>query len=483
MARSKVRVRFAPSPTGFLHLGGARTALYNWLWARQTKGTFILRVEDTDRERSTEAAVKAIFDSMQWLGLDWDEGPLVGGSGGGDQGPYFQMQRLEIYQLYAQRLIEAGRAYRCYCTAQDLERARAEHKQRTGHEHGFRYPGTCRDRKHHPDQPYVVRLRIPDQGVIGWKDLVKGPIEFPVESQQDAVLLRNNGVPLYNLGAAVDDITMGITLIARGDDHVINTPQQLLIYDALGVPVPEIGHMPMILGSKGEKLSKRDASVAVLDYKDLGYVPDGLLNYLVRLGWSHGDQELFTRAELIDKFDWAHVGVTGGKWDQKKLSSVQAHHLRTLLPAEIGELSRPFLAARGLELAASDPRLAQAAALVMPRCATLPEVADAMDYFFREPPVVDEAAAQKLLTPEAAPRLLGLAELLAAQPSFERATLEAAIKAWLEPQGIQIGELAQPARVALTGRKASPGLFEVLEVLGQGRSVSRLRKGAERCAG
>jgi glutamyl-tRNA synthetase len=478
MARSKVRVRFAPSPTGFLHLGGARTALYNWLWARQTGGTFILRVEDTDRERSTEAAVKAIFDSLQWLGLDWDEGPLVGG----DQGPYFQMQRLEIYQLYAQKLIDAGRAYRCYCTAQDLERARAEHKARTGNEHGFRYPGTCRDRKDHPDQPYVVRLRIPDQGVIGWKDLIKGPIEFPVESQQDAVLLRNNGVPLYNLGAAVDDITMGVTLIARGDDHVINTPQQILIYDALGAPLPEIGHMPMILGSKGEKLSKRDASVAVLDYEALGYVPDGLLNYLVRLGWSHGDQELFSRQELIQKFDWAHVGVTGGKWDQKKLSSVQSHHLRALPAAQVGELARPFLAKRGLPVAANDPRLAPAAALVMPRCTTLVEVAEAMDYFFREPPALDEAAAQKLLVPEAASRLSGLADLLHAQSAFDRASLETAIKGWLEPQGVQIGELAQPARVALTGRKASPGLFEVLEVLGQARSVSRLRAGAERCA-
>jgi len=479
MARSKVRVRFAPSPTGFLHLGGARAALYNWLWARQTQGTFILRVEDTDRERSTEASVAAIFDSMTWLGLDWDEGPLVGGS----HGPYFQMQRLELYQLYAQKLIEAGRAYRCYCTAQDLERARAEHKARTGNEHGFRYPGTCRDRKDHPDQPYVVRLRVPDQGVIRWHDLIKGPIEFPVESQQDAVLLRNNGVPLYNLGAVVDDITMEITLVARGDDHVINTPQQILMYEALGASVPELAHAPMILGSKGEKLSKRDASVAVLDYRDLGYVPDGLLNYLVRLGWSHGDQELFTRDELVQKFDWAHVGVTGSKWDQKKLSSVQAHHLRALPPAQVGELSRPFLASRGLEVAAGDPRLGPAAALVMPRCTTLIEVAEAMDYFFREPPVLDEAAAQKLLTLQAAPRLLGLAELLEAQPTFDRASLETAIKAWLEPQGVPIGELAQPARVALTGRKASPGLFEVLEVLGQAQSVKRLRRGAERCAG
>jgi glutamyl-tRNA synthetase len=240
--------------------------------------------------------------------------------------------------------------------------------------------------------------------------------------------------------------------------------------------------MPMILGSKGEKLSKRDASVAVLDYEKLGYVPDGLLNYLVRLGWSHGDQELFTRDELVQKFDWAHVGVTGGKWDQKKLASVQAHHLRALSPERVSELSRPFLAERGLEVAERDPRLAAAAALVMPRCTTLVEVAEAMDYFFREPPTLDEAAAQKLLVPAAAARLTGLADLLQTQSAFDRASLETAIKAWLEPQGVSIGELAQPARVALTGRKASPGLFEVIEVLGQERCVTRLRAAAERCA-
>jgi glutamyl-tRNA synthetase len=471
-----VRVRFAPSPTGFLHIGGVRTALYNWLWARQQGGKFILRVEDTDRERSTEAAVAAIFDSMRWLGLDWDEGPLTGG----EHGPYFQMQRLAVYQQYAQKLIDARAAYRCYCSAEDLQKARAEHKARTGSDQGFRYPGTCRDRSDQPDKPFAIRLRVPEQGVIAWDDLIKGRLEFPIETQQDAVLIRNNGVPLYNLGAAVDDLTMEITLVARADDHVINTPQQILIYNALGVQPPQFAHMPLILGGNGEKLSKRHAAVAALDYRDQGYLPDGLLNYLVRLGWSHGDQEIFTRSELIEKFDWEHVGNKGGRWDQKKLSSVQATHLRMLAPEQAAALALPFMRARGLTIADGDPRLAAAAALVQPRSTTLVELAEAVDYFFRDLPVVDEAAAKKLLTPDSAAKLEALAAQLTAIEPFERGAIEQAVKAWLDQTGAQIQDVAQAARVALTGRKASPGLFEVMEVLGKERTLTRLAAGAAR---
>jgi glutamyl-tRNA synthetase len=478
MARP-VRVRFAPSPTGFLHIGGVRTALYNWLWARQQGGTFVLRVEDTDRERSTEAAVSAIFDSMRWLGLDWDEGPFVGGK----HGPYFQMQRLEIYQQHARKLIDAGAAYRCYCSAEDLQKARAEHKARTGSEQGFRYPGTCRNRTDAPDKPFAIRLRVPEQGVIAWDDLIKGRVEFPIETQQDAVLIRNNGVPLYNLGAVVDDITMEISLVARADDHVINTPQQILLYQALGAELPQFAHMPLILGASGEKLSKRDAAVAVLDYREQGFLPDGLLNYLVRLGWSHGDQEIFTRAELIEKFNWEHVGNKGGRWDQKKLQSVQATHLRMLSPEQAAAQALPFIRARGLTVADADPRLAAAAALVLPRSTTLVELAEAVDYFFRDPPVVDDAAARKLLTAESADKLDGLADQVAAIEPFERTAIEHAVKAWLEQTGAAIQEVAQPARVALTGRKASPGLFEVMEVLGKERTLSRLAAGAQRARG
>jgi glutamyl-tRNA synthetase len=476
---SDVRVRFAPSPTGFLHLGGARTAFYNWLWARKTGGTFVLRVEDTDRERSTEPAVRAIFDSMRWLGLDWDEGPESGGA----HGPYFQMQRLEIYKQFAERLITSGAAYRCYCTAEELARARAEHKQRTGNEQGFRYPGTCRQRSDQPDKPFVVRLRAPESGVVGWDDLIKGRLEFPSESQQDAVLMRNNGVPLYNLGAVVDDITMAITLVARADDHVVNTPQQILLYQALGERPPQFAHMPLILGKGGEKMSKRDAAVAVLDYRDFGYVPDGVLNYLVRLGWSHGDQEIFTRAELIEKFDWEHVGRTGARFDEKKFQHVQASHLRMLPPARVAALVGPFLAARGLSVADGDPRLAAAAALVLPRATTLKDVAEAVDYFFRDAPELDVAAAAKFLVPERAGMLEQLAAKVQPVEPFERTALEAAVKAWAEAQALPLQDIAQPARVALTGRKASPGLFEVMEVLGRERTLHRLAAGAARARG
>jgi glutamyl-tRNA synthetase len=478
--KSSVRVRFAPSPTGFLHIGGVRTALYNWLWARQQGGAFVLRIEDTDRERSTEPAVAAIFDSMRWLGLDWDEGPEVGG----EHGPYFQMERLALYQLYAQKLIDAGAAYRCYCSAEDLQQARVEHKTRTGSEQGFRYPGTCRERRSglnaSPDKPFVVRLRMPTQGSIGWDDLIKGRLEFALDSQQDAVLIRTNGVPLYNLGAVVDDLTMGITLVARGEEHLINTPQQIVMHQALGAKVPQFAHMPLILSPSGVKLSKRDAAVAVLDYREQGYIPDGLLNYLVRLGWSHGDQEIFTRQELIEKFDWAHVGSKGGRWDQKKLISVQASHLRMLSPEQAAAQALPFVRARGLTVAEHDPRLTAAAALVLPRASTLVELADAVDYFFRDPPVVDDAAARKLLTADSADKLEALATLLAAVEAFDRATLELAVKAWLDQRGHVLQDVAQAARVALTGRKASPGLFEVLEVLGRERSVARLAAGAAR---
>jgi glutamyl-tRNA synthetase len=468
-------VRFAPSPTGFLHLGGARTALYNWLWTRRHGGRFILRIEDTDRDRSTEPAVQVIFESLRWLGLDWDEGPFAEGP----HAPYFQMQRLPLYQAFVEKLIAAGGAYRCYCTTEDLQRARAEHKARSGSEQGFRYPGTCRERRDQPDAPHVIRVKMPHTGVIGWDDLVKGRLEFAADSQQDAVLMRQNGVPLYNLGAVVDDLTMGVTLVSRGEDHVVNTPQQIVLYQALGATLPQFAHLPLILGPNGEKLSKRHASVAVLDYREQGYLPDAMLNYLVRLGWSHGDQEIFTRQELIEKFDWSHVGRTGGRWDAKKLLHVQSSHLRALTPAAVAVAASPFLAARGLTVSETDPRLQAATELVMPRATRLPDVAEAVDYFFRDAPVLDQAAVDKLLTPERAGLLEALASQIEGIEPFDRTTLDRELKAWTETQGLALQDVAQPARVALTGRKASPGLFEVLEVLGRDASLKRLRAGAE----
>jgi glutamyl-tRNA synthetase len=471
------RVRFAPSPTGYLHIGGVRTALYNWLWARRTGGTFILRIEDTDRERSTDESVRVILDSMRWCGLDWDEGPEVGGP----NGPYFQTQRLEMYREFAEKLIARGHAFRCYCTKEELDAQRAKLPPGAF----FRYPGTCRNRTGPPpDRPWVVRLKAPSSGITGWLDLVKGRIDVPNDQQQDVVLVRSDGVPLYNFGAVVDDITMGITLVARGDDHVVNTPIQILIYEGLGYPVPKFAHLPMILGPDGKKLSKRHAAVSVREYREMGYLPDAVLNYLARLGWSHGDQEIFTREELIEKFDWAHVGRTPAMYDAKKFAYVQASHLRRLRDDELAERARPFLPPQIAEASAAEPvRYVAAVGTVKTRATTLIEVCEMIEYYFREPPAEDENAVAKYLVKEAALPLRGLRDVVAKVARFERAAIEAAVSEWLAARGLQLKHVAQPARVALTGRAQSPGLFEVMEVLGRERTLARLDRGIARCVG
>jgi glutamyl-tRNA synthetase len=471
------RVRFAPSPTGYLHIGGVRTALYNWLWARQTKGTFILRIEDTDTERSTQESTQVILDAMKWLDLAWDEGPGVGGP----NGPYFQTERVELYKEFADKMIERGTAYRCYATKEELD-AERERQAKAGNPY-FRYPGWWRDRgpKDWPaDKPYVVRLKTPKSGVTGWVDLVKGRIDVPNEQQQDVVLIRANGIPLYNFGAAIDDITMGVTLVARGDDHVVNTPVQILVYEALGRTPPKFAHLPMINGPDGKKLSKRNAAVSVAEYQQMGFLPDAVLNYLARLGWSHGDQEIFSRSEMIEKFDWSHVGRTAAQYDLKKFQFVQSSHLRALDDARIAELARPFLK-EGTSID-SDARFHAAVGTVKTRATTLVEVADMVDFYFKDTLAFDEKAVAKFLVPGAAQLLTDLRAHLAAQPGFDRASLEAATSAWLVERGLQIKDVAQAARVSLTGRSQSPGLYEVLEVLGRDRSLARLEAGAAKAA-
>ncbi len=472
------RVRFAPSPTGYLHIGGVRTALYNWLWARQTKGTFILRIEDTDTERSTAESTQVILDAMKWLDLDWDEGPGVGGP----NGPYFQTERVEIYKEFADRMIERGTAYRCYATKEELD-AERERQAKAGNPY-FRYPGTWRDKgpKDWPTdgRPYVVRLKSPKSGSTGWVDLVKGRIDVPNEQQQDVVLIRSNGIPLYNFGAAIDDITMGVTLVARGDDHVVNTPVQILVYEALGKSPPKFAHLPMINGPDGKKLSKRNAAVSVAEYRDMGFLPDAVLNYLARLGWSHGDQEIFSRSEMIQHFDWSHVGRTAAQYDLKKFQFVQSSHLRALDDAKLGEFARPYLKA-GASID-SEERFRAAIGTVKTRAVTLLEVGEMVDFYFRDTLDFDAKAAAKFLVPTAATLLGDFRAHLAAQPSFERASLEAATTAWLTERGLQIKDVAQAARVSLTGKSQSPGLYEVLEVLGRDRALARLEAGAQRAS-
>lgn len=469
----KPRVRFAPSPTGYLHIGGVRTALFNWLWARKTGGAFILRIEDTDQERSTPENEQIILRDMRWLGLTWDEGPEVGGP----HGPYRQMERLALYQEYAQKLIDRGAAYRCYCTKEDLDAQREALKAKDPKAQ-FRYPGTCRDRSDRPDKPWVLRMKAPSSGAVTYHDLVFGDVTTPNNTQQDQVLMRADGVPLYNFGAVVDDVTMGITLVARGRDHMINTPVQILLYEALGQKPPQFAHLPMMLSPKGAKLSKRDGAVAVGDYREQGITPPALLNYLVRFGWSFGDEEIFSTSDLIEKFSWDRCGASDGKFDVKKLQAIAFEHLKNpALTADDtwAEGVLPFLTKRGLT--GDKATVLAAMPLIRPRAQTFVEAAEALDYFFRDPPVYDEKAVKKFLVPEKAGKLADLRAVVAAAPDFHARPLEAHVVAWLAEQGLELKDVAQPARVAVTGRAASPGLFEVLEILGRERSLARLDHG------
>jgi glutamyl-tRNA synthetase len=476
-----VRVRFAPSPSGYLHIGGARTALFNWLWARKCGGRFVLRVEDTDQERSSLDSVRAILDAMEWLGLDWDEGPVVGGA----NGPYFQSERRARYREIVDRMVEEGTAYRCYATKAELEAARADLKARDPKAQ-FVYPGWWRDRRDWPaDAPYVVRFKSPRDGQTTVMDKVRGAVTTPNSQLQDFVLMRSDGFPLYNLSCAVDDHDMGITLVARGDDHLINTAPQQLIYEALGWTPPEFAHLPMMLSPKGEKLSKRHAAVAVQDYRSRGYSPAGVLNYLVRFGWSHGDQEVFSRDELVSYFDWDHVGKSAGKFDEKKFLDVNFEHLkqeRLTSTDTYATAVTPFLEARGVA-APAPTLLAAAVPHIRERARTYEEAAFALDYFFRELPELDPPAAAKFLVATAAPLLLGLADALEPLAEWTAPALEECFRAWLERTGGEMKAVAQPTRVALTGRTASPPLFDVMAVLGRAATLARLRRAATVASG
>jgi glutamyl-tRNA synthetase len=473
------RLRFAPSPTGYLHIGGVRTALFNWLWARKTKGAFVLRIEDTDQERSTEESRRIIVDSLSWLGIDWDEGP----GKGGPHGPYTQMERLPLYKERSEKLIHSGKAYRCFCTRQELD-AQREALKKKDPKAQFRYPGTCRERKDEPSLPFVVRFKVPSEGAVTYVDKVFGEVTTPNASQQDFVLLRSDGVPLYNFGAVVDDVTMEITLVARGRDHMVNTPPQILIYEAFGAPVPEFAHLPMMLAASGEKLSKRHGAVSVGDYEAQGYAPGAVLNYLVRFGWASGDQEVFSIGELVDKFDWAGCGRGDGKFDAKKFLAIDHEHLKSpvLVPdAEYARRVAPFLASRGIQRF-DEAALLRALPAIRDRAHTFVEAADLLDFFLRDEPVVDEKAAAKALTQAAAEPLRAMTAMLAACPSWDEASLDSAIKAWVEKSGLSFKDVAQPARVALTGRAASPSLHQVLAALGKDASIARLERAALRAA-
>jgi glutamyl-tRNA synthetase len=461
----KPRLRFAPSPTGYLHIGGARTALFNWLWARHAGGTFVLRIEDTDRERSTQEAVEAIFEGMRWLGLDWDEGPGVGGP----HGPYFQMQRLDLYRSCAEKLVREGRAYACYCSKEELdalrEQAKAEKRQ-------FIYPGTCRDKPYDPSRRHVVRFRLPKLLEVTFTDLVKGPITRPGSSLQDEVIVRGDGVPLYNFGAVVDDVTMGINLVARGDDHVNNTAIQVLLYEALGYPVPTFAHLPMILGADKTRLSKRHGATSVTAYRDMGYLPEAVVNYLARLGWSHGDQEIFSREELVQGFGWEAVGATAGVFNPEKMLWVNHTWIMRLPVAELARRALPFFRAAGLP-AEDDARLAAIVRVGQERSKTLVELASQFRYFY-EPIRLDPKAKEKFLGAEARPVLQAVRDGIAGMPAPDAASLEKLFHDLAAARGVGLGKVAQPVRVALTGGTASPSIYEVVLILGREEALARL---------
>jgi glutamyl-tRNA synthetase len=420
--------------------------------------------------------VQAILEALRWLGLDWDEGPEVGG----DRGPYFQSERRPWYREAAERLVREGKAYRCYATKEELDRARAEHNAAHPKD-PFVYPGWWRDRTDRPDRPYVIRFKSPRAGSTEFVDRVFGHVSTPNSSQHDFVLLRSDGYPLYNLAAVVDDHQMGVTLVARGRDHIGNTPAQLLLFEALGWQPPQFAHLPMMLAPDGQKLSKRHAAVGVQEYQKRGYTPIGVLNYLVRFGWSYGDREIFSRRELIELFNWDRVSRSDGKFDEKKFLDVNFEHLKQDHLTSLDDYvagTRPFLREHGLTQV-DEVRLRQAVPLIRERARTYDDAAVHLDFYFREPPLLEQKAKQKCLKPAAADYLEGVHDRLAECASWDAATLEAALREWIEARGLKLKQVAQPVRVAVTGRTWSPPLFDVLAVLGRDSCLRRLQRAAE----
>ena len=464
-----VRVRFAPSPTGFLHVGGLRTALFNWLFARREGGTFILRVEDTDRDRSTDDAIEAIVNGLRWTGLDWDEGP------------YRQTDRLALYRQKAMELLERGSAYWCVCTPQELE-ARRKEAQAKGEP--VKYDGRCRERgMTAPAEPAALRFRSPQEGQTVVEDLIKGTIVFDHAVLDDLIILRANGDATYNFSVVIDDALMRITHVIRGDDHVNNAPRQVALFKALEYRVPQFAHLPMILGTDKSRLSKRHGAASVLAYQDVGYLPEALVNYLVRLGWSHGDQELFSIQDMVEKFSLDHVQASAATFDPEKLQWLNAEYIKRGEPRRLADVLLPFLERRGY-----DPRgpiqpqggLEAVVPHLRERAKTLVEMAEWTMPYVTEPVAMDEAAAVKFLTPAVAPSLTKFADRLKTVTPFSKETIEPLVQAVLNEDHLKMGAFAQPLRVALTGRTFSPGIYEVMAILGKERTLHRIAQALQR---
>jgi glutamyl-tRNA synthetase len=462
---SQIRTRFAPSPTGYLHIGGARTALFNFLFARHHGGQFILRIEDTDRERSTPQAIQAILDAMQWLALDYDDGP------------HYQTARLALYKEKIQELLAKGQAYPCICTASELDAKRQlamKEKRKPS------YDGTCRP----PEgaiaelpkgRPFTVRFRSPRAGTTVVRDAVKGDVIFDNRELDDLIIARSDGTPTYNFCVVVDDIDMAITHVIRGDDHLANTPRQIQLYQAFGAELPQFAHVPLILGTDKARLSKRHGATSVTAYRDMGYLPEAVVNYLVRLGWSYGDQEIFSRAELIEKFSLESVGKSAGVFNAEKFLWLNSHYLKSRPLGQLADDIVPYIRAAGYPVPQDKTWLERMIRTLQDRVKTLVELVDSARYYLTDEITIDEKAVKKFLIPEIAAPLQSLIERLSAIDDFSAAAIEREFTAVLEQHGLNMGHLAQPVRVALTGSTVSPGIHDVIAVLGKERTLRRLR--------
>ena len=461
-----VRSRFAPSPTGYLHIGGARTALFAYLHAKQQNGTFLLRIDDTDRQRSTQEYLDEIMEAMHWLGLAWDEGP------------YFQTQRYALYQEAAERLLGEGKAYRCYCSAEEVE---AKRKAALAAGQKLGYDGTCRNYTPPPgdSRPFALRFKGPKEGETVIDDIIKGRVVFQNSELDDLVIVRSDGTPVYNFCSVVDDADLRITEIVRGDDHLTNTPRQVLLFQALGAELPRFAHLPLILGSDRAPLSKRHGATAVRAYREMGYLSDALVNFLARLGWASGDQEIFSRAELIEKFRLEDVGKSAGVFNAEKLQWLNAHYIKEMPAAQLVQAVKPFIVQKGYAMPTDEQWLARVVTTLQARAKTLVEVVEQAHYYLSDTITFDQKATSKFLTPTTRPLVEKIRSRLTSVPTWSEHTLEPVFTDLMQEEQLKnLGQLAQPVRVALTGGTVSPGIFEVMAVLGRERTLARLERAA-----
>jgi len=474
-AINKVKVRFAPSPTGYLHMGGARTSLYNWLFARKNRGVFLLRIEDTDNARSTKEAVQAILDGLSWLGMDWDEGP------------FYQTQRLDLYGDFAGKLLESGRAYKCFCTSEELA---AQRKEAESKKEAPMYNGRCRGLNREQisaleaeGKKCVLRFKTPKSGTTVVSDMIRGDVKFENLLLDDFVIVKSDGFPTYNFAAVVDDHLMDISHVIRGDDHLSNTPRQVLMYEAFGFSLPKFAHIPMILGKDKARLSKRHGATSVIAYKDMGYLPEAMVNYLARLGWGHGDQEVFSVDELIELFDIERVSKTPAVFDMDKLDWLNSIYIKQSPPQRIVLMTKPFLEAaypsyKELEKTPEGrEKIEKIVVCLLERMKTLKDIVALSDFFFLDEITYDQKAIEKHMKEEGVKEILSkLGSALKSVNPFTKDNIETAFRGLAAELGIKAGKVIHPARVALTGRSDSPPMFDTVEIIGKEVCLKRLEK-------